>query len=104
METSNNFMGKLQRNPKEILEIFEALSKICQVRFEGLSGTENTANIFQNNILLVVSPLTAYCMKRLFALFLAFLWCVYIKKKKHNIDKYRYKKIFDILISWRSHY
>ncbi len=46
METSNNFVEKLQRNPKEILEIFEALSKICPGRFKALSCTKNTANIF----------------------------------------------------------
>ncbi len=56
-ETSNNFTEKLQRNPKEIQEIFGAHSKICPGCFKALSGTENTANIFQNNILLV-SPLT----------------------------------------------
>ncbi len=44
-----NFREKLQRNPKEILEIFGTLSKICPGRFKALSGTENTANIFQNN-------------------------------------------------------
>ncbi len=52
-ETLNYFIEKLQRNPKEILEIFGALSKICTGHFKVLSGTENTANIFQNNILLV---------------------------------------------------
>ncbi len=54
METSNNFTETLQRNPKEILEVFGALSKICPGRFKAVSGTENTANIFQNNILLVL--------------------------------------------------
>ncbi len=30
----NNFIEKLQRNPKEILEIFGALSKICPEHFK----------------------------------------------------------------------
>ncbi len=33
-ETSDNFIEKLHRNHKEILEIFGALSKICLGRFE----------------------------------------------------------------------
>ncbi len=70
METSSNFIEKLQRNPKKILEIFGALSKICPWCFKALSGTENTANIFQNNILLV-SP-SIYSMRTMFALLLAF--------------------------------
>ncbi len=52
--------------------------------------------IFQNNILLVC-PLITYSVKMIFASLLAFLLLVYIKK--HNIDKYRYEKIFDIPIS-----
>ncbi len=66
MEISNNFVEKLQKNHKEIREIFGALSKISPGRFKALSGIENTANIFQNNILLV-SPLTTYSMKTMFA-------------------------------------
>ncbi len=77
-ETSNNFIEKLQRNPEEILEIIEVLSKICPGRFKALFGTENTANIFQNNILLV-SPLTTKSMKTMFASLLAFLRGVCMK-------------------------
>ncbi len=65
-ETLNNFIEKLQRNPKEILEIFGALSKICPGHFNALCGTENSANIFQSDILLV-SPLTTHTMKNMFA-------------------------------------
>ncbi len=61
-KTSNNFIEKLQRKLKEVLKIFGALSRICPGCFKALSGTENTANIFQNNILLV-SPLTTYSVK-----------------------------------------
>ncbi len=86
---------KLQRSHKEILEIFGALLKIHPGRFKALSGTENTANIFQNNILLL-SPLTTYSMKTMIASLLAFLQRVYIK---NIIDKYRYKKIFDTPIT-----
>ncbi len=39
-ENSNNFIEKLPRNPKEILEIFGTLSKICSGRFKPLSDTE----------------------------------------------------------------
>ncbi len=77
-ETSNNFIEKLQRNPKEIQKIFGAFSKICPGCFEALSGTENTANIFQN-IILFVSPLTTYSTKKMFASLQAFLQRVYIK-------------------------
>ncbi len=85
-KTSNNFIEKLGRNPKEILEISGALSKIYLERFKALSGTENTSNIFQNNILLV-SPLTTYSMKTMFASLLAILWSVYIKNTiSINID------------------
>ncbi len=85
-ETSNNFIEKLQRNAKEILEIFGAFSKICPGSFKALSGTENTAKIFRNNILLV-SPLTIHSMKIMFASLLAFLRCVYIKNTiSINID------------------
>ncbi len=80
-ETSNNLIEKLQENPKEILEIFDALWKIWPVLFNALSSTENIANIFQNNILLV-SPLTTYSIKTMFASLLAFAACLY---KKHNI-------------------
>ncbi len=104
-ETSNNFIEKLQRNSKEILEIFGALSKICPLRFKAFSCTENTANIFQNNILLV-NPLTIILhgndVSFTFGVFAA---CLY---KKHNINKYRYfqknidnyqyEKMFDIPI------
>ncbi len=94
-ETSNNFIEKLQRNPKEILEIFGALLKICPGRFKALSGTENTANIFQNNILLV-SPLNIYSMKTMFASLLVFLQRIYIENTiSINIDK----KKFSILPS-----
>ncbi len=34
--SSNNFIEKLQRNPKEILEIFGALSKICPGAFQSV--------------------------------------------------------------------
>ncbi len=55
-------------------------------RFKALSRTGNTANIFQNNILLV-SPVTTYSMKMMFATLLAFLQCVYIKNTTSiNID------------------
>ncbi len=85
-ETSNNFIEELQRNPKEILEIFVAPSKICPGRFKALSGTENSANIFGSNILLVI-PLTTYFMKMMFASLLVFLRRVYIKNKiSINID------------------
>ncbi len=72
-----NFIEKLQRNAKKILEIF-ALWKKCPWCFKALSSTENTANIFQNNILLV-SSLTTYSIKTMLALLLAFLQCVCIK-------------------------
>ncbi len=107
-QTSNNFIEKLQRNLKEILEIFGVLSKICPGGFKALSGTENSANIFQNNILLV-SPLTTYSMKAMFASLLAFLQRVNIKNNidkyqyyryfQKNVNKYRYEKIFDISIT-----
>ncbi len=77
-ETSNNFIEKLRRNPKEILEIFGTLLKIWTGRFKALSDTENTANIYQSNILLV-GPLTTYSMKTMFASLLVFLWCVYLE-------------------------
>ncbi len=85
-ETPNNFIEKLQRNLKEILEIFGTLSKICPGHFKALSGTETTADIFRNNILLV-SLLTTYSMKTMFTSLLTFLRCVHIKNTiSINID------------------
>ncbi len=97
-ETLNNFIEKLLRNPKEILEIFGALSKICPGRFKALSGAENTANIFQNNILLV-TPLSIYFMKTMFTSLLAFLRHVYVKNTiSLNIDTKKFS-IFPSLAS-----
>ncbi len=100
-ETSITFIEKLQRNPTEILKIFGAHSKKYPGRFNALPGTENTANIFQNNILLV-SPLTIYCMKMMCASLLAFLQRVYIKNTiAINIDMKKFLIFPSLIINYK---